>query len=109
MGKLWSIIEEWRDGMEYPPSDRQIAIDLGVSQSALPTWKHPVKLPERRNLLAVSRLTRRPYRVVVEAAIEDVGLFDETAAEDESEAYRERRKLKVVATSTRLKRRGEPD
>ena len=105
MGKLWNIIEEWRDGLEFPPSYRQIAVKLEVSQSSFPSWEHPVKLPERRNLLAVAILTGRSYRVVVEAAIDDVGLFDEKAAEADAIAHKERRKLKVVATSTKLKRR----
>ena len=59
-GKLWNIIEDWRDGMAYPPSYRQIARDLGVSQSAFDTWKAPVEIPKRRNLLAISRLTGVP-------------------------------------------------
>ena len=81
MGKLWNIIEEWRDGMAYPPSYRQIARDLGVSQSAFDTWKNPAAIPRRRNLLAISRLTGVPYRRVVDAAVEDTKLYDEAAAE----------------------------
>ena len=84
MGKLWNILEDWRDGMAYPPSYRQIARDLGVSQSAFDTWKNPTEIPKRRNLLAISRLTGVPYRRVVDAAVEDTHLYDETAAEAEA-------------------------
>lgn len=81
MGKLWNIIEEWRDGLAFPPSYRQIALRLGVSQSAFDTWKDPTKLPKPRNLLAISQLTGAPYRRVVDAAVEDTGLYDEKVAE----------------------------
>lgn len=82
--KLWNIVEEWRDSLEFPPSYRQIALRLGVSQSTFETWKTEGagrEMPKRRNLLAISRLTGVPYRRVVDAAIEDVRLYDEAAAE----------------------------
>lgn len=81
MGKLWDIVEDWRDGMEFPPSYRQIAIRLGVSQSAFDAWKNPIEIPRKRSLLAISRLTGVPYRRVVDAAVEDTKLYDEKAAE----------------------------
>ena len=80
-GKLWNIIEDWRDGMAFPPSYRQIAIRMGVSQSTFETWKNPTEMPKRRSLLAISRLTGVPYRRVVDAAVEDTKLYDEAAAE----------------------------
>lgn len=88
MGKLWDIIETWRDGMEFPPSYRQIAIRLDVSQSTFDTWKNPIEVPARRNLLAISKLTGKPYQVVVQAAVDDTKLFDEAAAERAATAYR---------------------
>lgn len=81
MGKLWDIIEDWRDGMAYPPSYRKIAIDLEVSQSTFDTWKSPIEMPKVHNLLAISDLTGIPYRQVVDAAVEDTGLYDKTIAE----------------------------
>ncbi|MET0887745.1 MAG: hypothetical protein ABWX92_14995 [Mycetocola sp.] len=85
MGKLWDIIEDWRDGMAYPPSYRKIAIDLQVSQSSFDTWKSPTEMPKVYNLLAISRLTNVPYRRVVDAAVEDTRLYDEKAAEEAAE------------------------
>ena len=85
MGKLWNIVEDWRDGMDFPPSYRQIAMRLGVSQSAFDAWKNPVELPKKRSLLAISRLTDVPYRRVVDAAVEDTKLYDEASAEASSE------------------------
>lgn len=82
MGKLWDIVEDWRDGMAYPPSYRKIAIALGVSQSSFETWKAPTEMPKIYNLLAISRLTAVPYRRVVDAAVEDTRLYDEAAAEE---------------------------
>lgn len=82
MGKLWDIIEDWRDGMAYPPSYRKIAIDLKVSQSSFDTWKAPTEVPKLYNLLAISRLTGVPYRRVVDAVVEDTRLYDESAAEE---------------------------
>lgn len=82
MGKLWDIIEDWRDGMAYPPSYRKIAMDLGVSQSSFDTWKAPTEVPKLYNLLAISRLTGVPYRRVVDAVVEDTRLYDESAAEE---------------------------
>src|SRR5688572_22622745 len=67
MGKLWNIIEDYRDGLAFPPSYRQIAIRMGVSQSTFETWKNPTEIPKRRSLLAISRLTGVPYRRVVDA------------------------------------------
>lgn len=81
MGKLWNILEEWRDGMAYPPSYRKIARDLHVSQSAFDTWKAPTEIPKTYNLLAISRLTGVPYRRVVDAVVEDTRLYDEQLAE----------------------------
>lgn len=84
-GKLWALVEEWRDAMEFPPSYRQIAIRMGVSQSTFETWKNPTEIPKRRNLLAISRLTGVPYRRVVDAAVEDTKLYDESAAERDAD------------------------
>lgn len=90
MGKLWNIIEEWRTGMEFPPSPRQVAIRLGVSQSSFDTWENPAEMPKRHNLLAIARLTATPYQVVVQAAVDDTKLFDEAAAEAALEKKRRR-------------------
>lgn len=94
MGKLWDIIEDWRDGMAYPPSYRKIAKDLNVSQSTFETWKSPVEMPKPHNLLAISNLTRVNYRRVVEAAAEDTGLYDEKVAEEYSKRHAARKRSK---------------
>lgn len=94
MGKLWDIIEDWRDGMAYPPSYRQIARELNVVQSTLQTWKAPVEMPKPHNLLAISNLTHVAYRRVVEAAAEDTGLYDEKVAEEFSKRHAARRRGK---------------
>lgn len=94
MGKLWNLIEDWRDGMAYPPSYRKIAKDLNVSQSTFETWKAPVEMPKVHNLLAISQLTGVAYRRVVEAAAEDTGLYDERVAEESAKRLASRRRAK---------------
>lgn len=94
MGKLWDIIENWRDGMAYPPSYRKIAKDLSVSQSTFEGWKNPVEMPKPHNLLAISNLTSVGYRRVVEAAADDTGLYDEKVAEEASKRHAARRRGK---------------
>ena len=71
MGRLWSLIEQHRDVQPYPPSYRQLALKLGVSQSLFDTWKQPKRLPSRENLEAISQLTGVSYQTVLEAALED--------------------------------------
>lgn len=90
MGKLWNIIKDWRDGMAYPPSERQIARSLHASPSALKTWKNPEKMPEPRSLAAIAEVTATPFHRVVQAAIDDVGLFDEKAATEAWVAWKKR-------------------
>lgn len=91
MGKLWNIVEDWRDGMAYPPSERQIARSLHASPSALKTWRNPEKMPEPRSLAAIAEVTATPFHRVVQAAIDDVGLFDEKAAVEAWEKYKLKR------------------
>lgn len=101
MGRLWSIIEEWRDTLDFPPSYRQIAGRMGVVQSTFDGWKDPVDVPKRANLYAISKVTGTPYHVVVQAAIDDADLFNAKAAQEAFEARAPR-----VAGSTRPPRDG---
>lgn len=71
MGRLWNLIEQHRDVQPYPPSYRQLALKLGVSQSLFDTWKAPKRLPSRENLEAISQLTGISYQTVLDAALED--------------------------------------
>lgn len=84
MGQLWDLVQGWIDEQHrFPPSDRQVARGLGVSQSTLSGWRDGMtEVPRRRTLWAIHHLTAIPYRRIVDAAIEDAGLYDEKQAED---------------------------
>jgi transcriptional regulator with XRE-family HTH domain len=71
VGRLWDLIEQHRDAQHYPPSYRQLAIKLGVSQSTFETWKAPKALPTRESLEAISKLVGISYQTVLDAALED--------------------------------------
>lgn len=118
MGRLWSIIEEWRDTLEFPPSYRQIAGAMGVVQSTFDGWKDPVDVPKRANLYAISKVTGTPYHLVVQAAIDDADLFNAKAAQEAYEAReaarggspRLQRSRRASSLSSRIEAevRGEP-
>lgn len=77
MGKLWDLVEDWRTGMQYPPSDRQIAIDIGVAPTTFSGWRDGLtELPKRHNLWELHRVTNIPFEAIMQAAIDDARLFD---------------------------------
>lgn len=71
MGRLWDLIEDHRDAQQYPPSYRQLAIKLGVSQSLFVTWKAPKSLPSRESIESIARVVGVSYQTVLDAALED--------------------------------------
>ena len=76
MGKLYGLIQEHIDAQQYPPSERQVAKELGVTQTTLSNWRQPKKLIDKAHLLAIARVTRNPYAVVLDALLEDIGYKD---------------------------------
>lgn len=82
MGKLYDLIQEHIDAQQYPPSERQVARELGVTQTTLSNWRSPKKLIAKEHLLAVARVTRNPYARVLEALLEDIGYRDATSPTD---------------------------
>lgn len=74
MGRLWDLVEEYRDGQPYPPSVRAMATKAGMHNSTLSNWQDNLReLPERKHMEAVARLIGRPYEVVLDAALLDAG------------------------------------
>lgn len=73
MGQLWKIVQAHIDASPYPPSERQVAMKLGISPTALSNWRAPKRLPDVENLRALARLTGVPYSEVLEAALTDTG------------------------------------
>lgn len=78
MGKLYDLIQEHIDAQQYPPSERQVAKELGVTQTTLSNWRTPKKLIAKEHLLAIARVTRNPYARVLDALLEDIGYRDAT-------------------------------
>lgn len=76
MGKLYDLIQEHIDAQQYPPSERQVAKELGVTQTTLSNWRAPKKLIAKEHLLAIARVTRNPYARVLDALLEDIGYRD---------------------------------
>lgn len=72
-GYLWAIVQEWRDSMPYPPSERQIAKRLGVSPSALGAWKRAESFPTATNLRALAAEIGAPYERLLNAVLIDQG------------------------------------
>lgn len=93
---LWEIVQNWYDRQQVEPSWRKVAKELGVSQSTFDTWKAPSEMPRRRNLWAIHELTGVPYKTVVDAAVEAVGLYDPTRAEASAKDYLKRKAAKKL-------------
>jgi hypothetical protein len=87
-GALWAILQDWYDKQPVPPTWAKVAKSLGVSQSTFDGWKAPSEMLRRRNLWAIHRLTGVPFKTVVDAAVEAVGLYDASRAKAAAEAYR---------------------
>lgn len=84
MGQMWDLVQEWVDEQHrLAPSSRQVAMALGISQSTFSGWRDGLKdVPKRRTLWALHHLTHIPYRRIMDAAIEDAGLYDERLAKE---------------------------
>jgi transcriptional regulator with XRE-family HTH domain len=76
MGLLWDILQRHIDTAPYPPSERQVAMRLGVSPTTLANWRDPKKLPSRENLQAIADLAGVRYSVVLDAALHDTGYHE---------------------------------
>lgn len=97
MGKLWSLIQEWRDGMQYPPSNRQIALDIGVAPTTFSGWRDGLsELPKRHNVWELHRVTNIPFDSLMQAAIDDANLLDPERARAASAARKKSAGAEVI-------------
>lgn len=97
---LWAILQNWYDRQPVEPSWRKVAKKLGVVQSTFDTWRAPTEMPRRRNLWAIHDLTGVPYKTVVDAAVEAVGLYDPARAERAARDHEARKTAKRVKAVT---------
>lgn len=94
---LWDILQDWYDRQPVEPSWAKVAKRLGVSQSTFDTWRAPDELPRRRSLWAIHELTGVPFKTVVDAAVEAVGLYDPARAERAAHDHEARKRAKFKA------------
>lgn len=80
-GALWALIQQWMDGLAYPPSARRLADRLGVSSSALNNWKYRRGFPTRAHIEAIADEIGVSYDRVLEAVLIDQGYRDPAAPE----------------------------
>lgn len=74
VGRLWDLFEAFRDGQRYPPSERQIARELGMSPTAFGNWKAALaNLPRPENLSKFAEIIDVSYSRVLDAALHDAG------------------------------------
>lgn len=73
MGKLYDLIQAHIDAQPYEVSERQVARNIGVTQTTLKNWQTPKKLIQREHLESISRVTGVPYIRVLDALLEDIG------------------------------------
>lgn len=77
MGRLYDLIQEHIDKQVYPPSERAVAKQLGVTQTTLSNWREPKRLIDKRHLVAIARLTGYPYARVLDALLADIDYLEE--------------------------------
>lgn len=77
MGQLYDLIQQHIDSQTYPPTERQVAKQLGVTQTTLANWRNPRRLIAKEHLVAISRVTRVPYSRVLDALLEDINYLRE--------------------------------
>lgn len=73
MGRLYGLIQEHIDSQPYEVSVRQVAKNIGVTQTTLANWRNPKQLIALEHLEAIARVTGTPYIRVLDALLEDIG------------------------------------
>lgn len=75
MGALGDLIQVHVDNSVYGPSDRQLALRIGISPTALGHWRRGgiTRLPQAVNLRRAATVLQVPYAVVLNAALTDAG------------------------------------
>lgn len=75
-GRLWALIEHHRTSQAYPPSHRALSQRVGITQTTLSNYRAPKGLPAREHLESLALVIGVPYRMVLSAALVDVGYLD---------------------------------
>lgn len=80
MGAFWDLVQDELDRERFPPSDRKLALRLGVSPSTPKNWRDGLKqLPTEKSIQAVADFTGRSYETVLSIAQSEEREARETA------------------------------
>lgn len=77
MGRFYDLIQQHIDEQRYPVTERQVAIQLGVSQTTLKNWRTPKKLIAKQHVVDVAALAGVRYERARDALLEDIGYLTE--------------------------------
>lgn len=73
MGRLFDLIDDYKDGLPHRTSYAAIAESVGVSRQTLLNWRAPAEPMDPEKLERLARVIRRPYMEVLAAVLEDTG------------------------------------
>lgn len=80
-GHVWGLIQEWLDTFRYqPPSQRELAKRLKVSNSSLGDYKYARSMPPPIFLVRLANEMQVPYEKVLDAVLQDRGYRGEGLA-----------------------------
>lgn len=85
---LWGQIQEWLDGLDFPPSQSKLAERVGVARSAVSAWKLGKAYPTPSNLATLARVMNSAhadavYERLLEAMLRDQGYVPMPAEQKE--------------------------
>ncbi len=75
-GQLWLLIQAHIDAQPSPPSDCEVARQMGVHTSVFSRWRHG-QSPHLKHMPAIARVTGQPLETVAMAAIADAAEKDQ--------------------------------
>lgn len=81
MSRVWDIVQKHID--DYGVREAEIARRMGTVPQTLNSWKKRglTKLPDAALILGLSEVTKRPYREVLDAVLEDIRYLPEEVVE----------------------------
>lgn len=71
---MWALVQEWLDTFTYkPPSQRELAPRLKVSNSTLGDYKYARSMPPPIFVVRLANEIQAPYEKVLDAVLKDRG------------------------------------
>lgn len=101
-GHMWALVQEWLDTFTYrPPSQRELAPRLGVSNSTLGDYKYARHMPPPAFVVRLSREIQVPYEKVLDAVLRDRGYRGDKLAQVEESLDGAEAKLRAYVRDQR--------